>query len=262
MVSARELPQCVIFLVNADQMLGLVTLANKEMDVVKKNCVTEKINLVLSGIFLLGGLLLVPGVSGATRTNALSLPPPQIADGVFVMKALSERKSSRNFAVSPISDEQLSKILWAANGINRPDSEGHTTPSAMGVQSVHVYVVTDKGIFLYEPQSHSIRLQNKGDYRMTTTKGQSFVGKAPLTLVYVADSVAWGNAHRVLPADQQTIFDSVAAGAMAQNVGLVAAAEGLGTCIRASIDHEAFAKAAHLLDSERIIIAQTIGVLP
>jgi len=237
-------------------------LTQEEMDVVKKNCVTKKINLVLSGIFLFGGLLLVPGVSGATRTNAVSLPPPQITDSVSVMKALSERKSSRNFAVSPISDEQLSKILWAANGINRPGSEGHTTPAAMGVQSVHVYAVTDKGIFLYEPQSHSIRLQNKGDYRMTTTKGQSFVGKAPLTLVYVADSVAWENARRIPTGDQQMIFDSVAAGAMAQNVGLVAAAEGLGTCVRASIDHEAFARAAHLLNSERVIIAQTIGVLP
>ena len=60
---------------------------------------------------------------------------------------------------------------------------------------------------------------------------------------------------------QQLIFDSIAAGAMAQSVGLVAAAEGLGTCIRGSIDHEAFAKAARLLEGERIIAAQTIGVL-
>ena len=228
----------------------------------KKNCVTKKINLALSGICLLGGLLLVPGVSGATRTNAVTLPPPQINDGMSIMKALSERKSSRSFAAASISNEQLSNILWAANGINRPESKGHTNPAAMGVQSVHVYVVTDKGIFLYEPQSHDIRLLNKGDYRMTTTTGQSFVGKAPLTLVYVADSVAWENARRVPSANQQMIFDSVAAGAMAQSVGLVAAAEGLGTCVRASIDHEAFAKAARLLDSERILLAQTIGVLP
>ena len=62
---------------------------------------------------------------------------------------------------------------------------------------------------------------------MTTTAGQSFVGKAPLTLVYVADSVAWESARRVHPIDQQMIFDSVTAGAMAQSVGLVAAAEGL-----------------------------------
>ena len=228
----------------------------------KKNFVSKKINLVLSGIFLFGGLLLVPGVSCATRTNAVSLPPPQINDGMSVMNALSERKSSRSFVDLPISDAQLSNILWAANGVNRPESKGRTNPAAMGVQSIHIYVVTDKGIFLYEPQSHDIRLLNKGDYRMTTTTGQSFVGKAPLTLVYVADSVAWQNARRVPSADQQTVFDSIAAGAMAQSVGLVAAAEGLGTCIRGSIDREAFAKAARLLDSERIIIAQTIGALP
>ena len=227
----------------------------------KKNCATKKINLALSGIFLLGGLLFVPGISGATRTNAVSLPPPQITDGMSVMKALSERKSSRRFATTSISNMQLSNILWAANGINRTESKGHTAPAAMGIQSVHIYVVTDKGIFLYEPQSHDIRLKNTGDYRMTTTTGQSFVGKAPLTLVYVADSVAWENARRVPNTDQQMIFDSVAAGAMAQSVGLVAAAEGLGTCVRASIDHEAFTRAANLLDSERIIIAQTIGEL-
>ena len=44
----------------------------QEMDVVKKNCVTKKINLALSGIFLLGGLLLVPGVSEATRIRGIT----------------------------------------------------------------------------------------------------------------------------------------------------------------------------------------------
>ncbi|SEH37584.1 Nitroreductase family protein [Selenomonas sp. KH1T6] len=64
------------------------------------------------------------------------------------------------------------------------------------------------------------------------------------------------------PVDKQVQFDSIAAGAMAQSVGLVAASEGLGTCVRGSIDHEAFAKVANLQKGQTVVIAQTIGVLP
>lgn len=56
-------------------------------------------------------------------------------------------------------------------------------------------------------------------------------------------------------------FDSITAGAMAQSVALEAVAEGLSTCVRASVDHDAFGEAARLQDGQTILLAQTLGVL-
>ena len=69
----------------------------------------------------------------------MTLPPPNgVSSGeISVTEALAERKSSRNFVDKEISPAQLSKILWAANGINREDGK-RTVPAAMGVYSVEV----------------------------------------------------------------------------------------------------------------------------
>lgn len=223
--------------------------------------VKTKIKAALSGVCLMSCILFAPAVSGAAA-GEIALPEPQMREGMPVMQALAERKTSRSFAGSGISEAQLSHILWAANGINRPESGGRTNPAAMGVHSVDVYAVTAEGIYIYQPQAHSLHLVSEGDFRMATTTGQGFVGDAPLTLVYASDSSAWQNARRVPSGEQQTLYDGMAAGAMTQSVALVAAAEGLGTCVRASIDRDAFAAAAGLQEGQTILLAQTIGVLP
>lgn len=228
----------------------------------KFDSVKRKAKIVLSGVCLLSGLIFVPPTTGTAATNEIILPKPQIQTGMSVMQALEKRQTSRNFADTDLSLAQLSHILWAANGINRPNSDGYTNPAALGVHSVEVYTVTAKGIFLYRPKSHTLEPIADGDFRMTTTTGQAFVGKAPLTLVYVGNSSAWQNARHVPSAEQQTLYDSIAAGAMTQSVSLVSASEGLGTCVRGSINKEAFGKAARLRDGQRILLAQTVGVLP
>lgn len=223
--------------------------------------VKARIKAALSGACLMSCILFAPAVSGAAA-GEIALPEPQMQEGMTVMRALAERKTSRSFADSKISEAQLSHILWAANGINRPESGKRTNPAAMGVYSVDVYAVTAEGIYLYQPQAHSLHLIAEGDFRMTTTTGQNFVGDAPLTLVYVADSSAWQNARRVPSEDMQALYDGVVAGEMSQSVALVAASEGLGTCVRASIDRDAFSKAAGLREVQTILLAQTLGVLP
>ena len=221
-----------------------------------------RIKAALSGVCLASCMLFGPVTSSPAEAAEISLPQPQIDSGMSVMQALAKRQTSRSFADAEITPSRLSHILWAADGINRPGSDGRTNPAALGVHSVEVYAVTAKGIFLYRPKSHTLQPIAEGDFRMTTTTGQGFVGEAPLTLVYVGNSSAWENARRVPPEDKQVLLDSIAAGAMTQSVALVAAAEGIGTCVRASIDHEAFGEAAHLQEGQTILLAQTLGVLP
>ncbi len=224
----------------------------------RSGIVTPKIKKAISGVCLMSCLLCAPAAAGAEE---VFLPRPQIQEGMPVMQALARRQTSRSFAVAEISLSQLSHILWAANGINRAEAGGRTNPAALGVHSVEVYAVTDKGIYLYHPQSHALHLVVEGDFRMATTKGQAFVGEAPLNLVYVGNSSAWENARRVPSEEEQILYDSIAAGSMSQSVALVAAAEGLGTCVRGSIDIETFGETVGLQEGQTILLAQTVGVL-
>ena len=84
---------------------------------------------------------------------------------------------------------------------------------------------------------------------------QDFVDEAPLELVYVADYTRM----RLVPLAARESYAYVAAGAIAQNVYLFAAANGLATVIRAWIDRNAIADALGLGPDEQVLLSQTIG---
>ena len=218
----------------------------------KSDSVRSRIKFALSSVCVVSCVLFTPVAPSVAKAADISLPNPQMEAGMSVMQALAKRQTSRSFSGEELTPSQLSHILWAANGVNRPDSDGRTNPAALGVHSVEVY----------QPKTHTLESIADGDFRMTTTTGQPFVGEAPLNLVYVGNSSAWENAGRGPSGEKQVLFDSIAAGTMAQSVSLVAAAEGIGTCVRASVDHAAFSEAAHLQDGQTILLAQTLGVLP
>lgn len=178
-----------------------------------------------------------------------------------VTQALQQRASSRNFIDKDLKPAQLAKILWAANGLNRPEKGKRVNPVGMGVYSVEVYAVTRTGIYLYDVANHTLRLVASGDYRSVTTTGQSFAGKASVNLVYVETPEAWQSLKDVPSREDQLSFANVTVGAMTQSVALIAQTEGLGNCVRGSINREEFAKVARLAEDKTILLAQSVGFI-
>ena len=84
---------------------------------------------------------LVFSVAAFAADKVIKLPKPNLNRTGTVMKALSERHSTREFASKALNLSDLSDLLWAANGINRSDSGKRTAPSALNKQDVDVYVV-------------------------------------------------------------------------------------------------------------------------
>jgi nitroreductase len=74
--------------------------------------------------------------------------------------------------------------------------------------------------------------------------------------VYVADFARMTDSRP----DEREFLAGVAAGCIAQNVYLSCAACDLGTVVRALIDRRSLAKALRLSPTQRITLAQTIGV--
>lgn len=185
---------------------------------------------------------------------SLVLPPPAVEAEGTLMQALRRRSSTRVFARRALPLEVLSTLLWAAFGINRPETGGRTAPSAHNWQEVDVYAALPTGTYCYEPEGHRLTLAAPGDLRALTGT-QDFVGSAPLDLVYVAD---FARMDGVNDAERDFLAGADAA-VIAQNVYLYAASVGLATVVRALIDRGALARAMGLRRQQRIVLAQCVG---
>ena len=93
---------------------------------------------------------LVLSVAASAADKVVKLPKPNLNRAGTVMKALSERQSTREYASKTLSLADLSDLLWAANGINRPESGKRTAPSALNKQDVDVYVILPEGSYVYD----------------------------------------------------------------------------------------------------------------
>ena len=92
-----------------------------------------------------------PGMEERAReVELVKLPAPEIRHGLALMLALRDRHSSREFSPEPLSEQMLSNLLWAAFGVNRPDSGGRTAPSAQNWQEIDLYVASAAGLFVYD----------------------------------------------------------------------------------------------------------------
>ncbi|HRR33090.1 MAG TPA: SagB/ThcOx family dehydrogenase [Kiritimatiellia bacterium] len=192
------------------------------------------------------------------RTDApladIHLPAPRMEGGKPLLTALKERQTCRAFSDKPLSMQVISDLLWAAFGINRPDSGKRTAPSARNWQEIEVYAVLANGAYRYDAPNNLLRAVATGDLRALTGK-QPYVAKPPLNLVYVVNP----SKIKAAPDDDTVIYYSAGAGFISQNVYLFCASEGLGTVVRGLIDRQALAEALKLPENFRILLAQTVG---
>ncbi len=192
-----------------------------------------------------------------TENQVVALPAPQTDGGRPLMQVLKDRQSSRSFSPRPLPEQELSNLLWAAFGVNRPDSGKRTAPSAMDRKTVDVYVATADGFYLFDAQQHALELVKGEDLRALTGM-QDFAATAPLNLIYVAD---YSRMRRASEADR-ALYSAADTGFISQNVYLYCASEGLGTVVRGMVDRQRLGEAVGLRPDQRIILAQTVGYPP
>ncbi len=182
------------------------------------------------------------------------LAKPAAGGGMPLMEALAKRRSQRSFSSDKLAPEQLSQLLWAAFGVNRPGEDGRTAPSWRGSKETDIYVATAEGVTRYDPKAHALAFHSKADIRAQTGRS-AFPATAPVVLIYVGDLARMAKAS---PEDQK-LYAHVDAALIAQNVYLFAASEGLATVMLGNVDKPALAKALNLPDSQIVTFTQPIG---
>jgi len=192
----------------------------------------------------------------AQELKQIQLPSPQTEIGKPLMQVLLNRHSVRSFDVKQLPIQELSNLLWAAYGINRPESDHRTVPSAMNWQEYDVYVVLQEGIYFYNAKLNSLEPIVSGDFREFAGK-QDFVKTAPLNLIYVANYSRISKSGD-LTEDQKT-FSLVDAGFIAENVYLYCSSQGLAVVVRGMVDHVKLTEILKLKPEQKVILTQTVG---
>ncbi len=184
------------------------------------------------------------------------LEPDKTLD-VSLMQALSDRASQREFADKQLSLEDLSSLLWAANGVNREDGK-RTAPSAVNAQDIDIYVCMASGAYLYDAKQSQLSRITTEDLRPAVCGKQPM--EAPVFLVMIADISRYPEG---LASQRQLVesFAAMDAGYVSGNIGLYGAAAKLATVPRASMDKEALTNALNLKDTQILILNNPVGYM-
>jgi len=190
----------------------------------------------------------------AQDLQPIKLLPPQLDKGKSLMQSLNDRHSTREFSDKELSLQELSNLLWAADGINRPDQKKRTAPSAMNTQDADVYVFLKDGVYLYDSFEMKLLPVVKGDKRALAGT-QSFVAGAPVNFVIVSDYAKMGRTKD----EDKASFAAGSAAFIGENVYLFCSAFDLNCVLRGSIDRETIAKEINLRPEQHAVYGITIG---
>ncbi|MBW1893374.1 MAG: nitroreductase family protein [Deltaproteobacteria bacterium] len=192
--------------------------------------------------------------------TAIQLPAPKTHGGMPLMDALKNRQSNRSFSPKPLELQVLSDLLWAAFGINRPESGRRTAPSALNWQETDIYVFTEKGAYLYEAESNILHPVVAGNFHGETGSFiQPFVKTAPVNLVYVVDVERTGLMGKMISTADREMFSATAVGFIGQNVYLYCSSAGMATVVRGLVDRDALRERLNLRPEQKVILAQSVG---
>ena len=221
-------------------------------------------NIIFS-VFLLCALNIKAQVNLQTRVNVqtqemkelnvIKLNEPDKTRGSSVMKALNDRQTIREYSPESLRPQDLSDLLWAANGINRPDGK-RTAPSARNLQEVEMYVVFPEGAYWYDYKRHALVLVATGDYRRAVAGSQDFAATAPMSIVLAADMTKYGEN---MNSENSKLMAAVDVGIVCQNINIACAGLGLATVPRGTMDHAALRTALKLADTHLLLMNNPVG---
>jgi SagB-type dehydrogenase family enzyme len=187
--------------------------------------------------------------------NTISLNPPDTTRGLPVMKALKARASATEFDTVMLRDQDLADLLWAANGINRPEIGKRTAPSAINAQDIDIYVCLKTGIYLYNAKEHSLERAAEGDHRPAVAGQQKFVARAPVICLLVSDISRFKHGEDSL----KLVWAAEDAGIVSQNIAVFCAGTGLKTRPRAIMDQDKLRSVLKLKPTQHLMLNNPVS---
>jgi len=216
-------------------------------------------------------LVLITGTShrwGETEQNTrqegeIMLPEPRTTGEISIEEAMLHRRSVRRYTEEQITLNELSQLLWAAQGIT--SEEGfRTAPSAGALYPLEVYVVAGNvdglagGVYRYQAEGHALQRIRDGDLRENLSGcalKQTQITDAMVNIVFAAVF----NRTTAKYGERGAQYVYIEAGHAAQNVYLQAEASGIGVCAVGAFYEQEVSELLALPDDEIPIYILTVG---
>lgn len=181
-------------------------------------------------------------VENSSRGMTIRLPSVRRSGGMPVEQAIELRRSVREYTERSISLQELSQLLWAAQGLCE-GSQRRTVPSAGALYPLRVWAAAgnvqelESGVYLYLPPEHSLEMVRAGDVRRELGQAawnQTWLSRAPVVLLISADySITARKYH-----DRAIRYVHMEVGHAGQNVSLQALSLGLATVMVGAFDDD------------------------
>lgn len=174
----------------------------------------------------------------AAGTTEVNLPAPRFDSDVSIEETLLKRRSIRRYTRDAITLQDVSQLLWAAQGITeRRGGYGlRTAPSAGALYPLETYVVVGNvqdlapGVYRYLPEHHRLTRVAGGDLRAdlaAAALGQDWVRQGAAIIVFTAVYERTTGRY----GERGIMYVHMEVGHAAQNVCLQAVALNLGTVV-------------------------------
>lgn len=164
-------------------------------------------------------------------SETIHLPEPRKEGGLPVNEVLSLRQTNRSLTGS-LTDQELSQLLWAAYGINRPENGYKTVPSSKATFPFDLYVFLKTGIYRYDPKAHELIAISSEDKR-AETGGDAYVKNAFANICLDGKYDRIGHIQKI---DVKQASIRLDAGFINEAMYYVAAAEGFHAVTRGGIN--------------------------
>lgn len=197
--------------------------------------------------------------------QGINLPAPPAAGVMSLEEALARRRSLREFAPGALTLAEVSRLVWAAQGITAP--ERRTAPSAGATYPLEIYLVVgdaenlSAGVYRYRPGGHRLEVVAAGDIRLPLAAAaldQQWISHAAMVVaiaaVYERTTARYGM--------RGERYVHMEAGHAAQNLLLQAAALGLGARPVGAFNDADVSRLLHLPGGEKPLYLVPVGRIP
>lgn len=182
-----------------------------------------------------------------------------------IEEALKWRRSTREFKEESISLQQISQLLWAAQGITSANGF-RTAPSAGAIYPLEIYLVSGSinnlpaGVYHYSPVNHALELLNIGDKRRDLWRAMQKQGNVKQGAADIVIAANYKKTTRKY-GSRGTRYVDMEAGHVAENVGLQLVSLRLGTVTIGAFDDEAVKSVLNFPQEEVPLYIMPIGKL-
>jgi SagB-type dehydrogenase family enzyme len=197
---------------------------------------------------------------------AMKLPRHKTKGAMSVEQAIGQRRTVRSFRPQELHGDQLSQLLWAAQGITGVTGFKRTAPSAGALYPMDIYTVLgpdsvtrmEAGVYHFEPGDRTLSLVSQRDARGAVARAclsQMWMAMAPLHLVITAEyrriTGKYGN--------RGVRYAMIESGHIAQNIFLQAEALGLKAGIVGAYHDEELTEILNLPRTHEPLLVMPVG---